>query len=446
MKKYLLVFFVLGIIFRFWIANLVLQPFVFDQTEYHNYALQMLDKGLVSWQSRLYGYPLFLAVIYKIFGIGNFFAVAVIQSIVDCLTAVLIYSIAAKIFKSKKTAWVSYLLYLFNPFTSVFAVLTLSEVWGVFLMAAIIYLLIYFFHRGDASGGPPIRAATNTWSEHEVGVTRGRTPWFLFLALLLGYLPQVRPSLLFYSLTLLGIIVIWIYKSYWKIPPFTALLFILLFFLPFTYNVMGNWVYFRQFSPTTVDNLFVREFYISLYVSGRSPFHAATSDVFPPEVQKVYNEYTVLPQNAAERKAMAQKYLNLGMLKVAENPLDFIFSRIKKFWYVWEKHFIFYYNQPESRLVDSLTYLGNNMLIFVALYGFYNWFRKEAKEKMRWFGYFTIFTVLYISAVHSFSLTEERYSFPGYPLIFLFAGYVVYKLAVKIFLLSRKIGHIEFFQ
>lgn len=407
MRKYFILLFILGVIFRLWFGNLVPQPFVFDQVEYHQMALNILGAvGFIpSLSARLYGYPLLLAIIYKIFGIGNLGAVAIIQALIDCLSGVLIYLTAKKIFKNQVIPVVSYILYLFNPITSVFVVLTLSEVWGIFLMILITYLLILV-------------------------ITDQKKYHFLSLGLLLGYLPQVRPAFLFYSLTLLGIIVIWSYKSY--ILRRSVLIAVLLFILPFTYNIAGNWKYFKQFSPTNVDNLLVREFYISLFVAGRSPFHAARSDDFPKEVQIIYNEYSSLPQNVRERKAMTLKYLNLALTKVTGNPSGFIFSRLSKFLYVWEKHFIFYYYQPENRLADFLTYWGNNLLIFIAVYSFYTWFHTEASRKLRWFGHLTIFTIFYISAVHSFSLAEERYSLPGYPLIFLFAGFGVWNIIRKV--------------
>lgn len=450
----LMVLFTAGVVYRLWIGGLVAQPFVFDQTEYHNFAVQILDKGLVAWQARLYGYPLFLAVIYKIFGIGNFFAVGVIQSIIDCLTAVLIYMTASRLFNkpinnadklldssvaprndiSKKIARVSYLLYLFNPFTAVYAVLTLSEVWGVFLMAGITYLLVIIMYRLPTISQIP--SPERSPYGHLSGGLR-----VAFLALLLGYLPQVRPAFLFYSLTLLGI-VIWVNKSYIQIPspersPFGhlpgVLIAVLLCLLPFTYNILGNWVYFRQLAPTTVDNLFVREFYISLYVSGRSPFHASSPSVFPKEVQAVYNEYSVLPKNSIERKVTAQKYLQLGLAKVFADPMNFVITRFQKFWYVWEKHFIYYYVQPENRSVNFLTYWGNNLLLLLGFSGFITWYKTTREKNYFWFKVFVVFTIFYISAVHSFSLTEERYSLPGYPLVFLFAGYGVWNIIKMIF-------------
>src|SRR3989344_9050889 len=121
MKKYnLLILFALGVVYRLILAKLVPQPFIFDQTEYHQFAVGIINQGLTVWPTRLYGYPLFLAIVYKLFGTGNFLAVTVIQAILDCLTAVIIYKSAEIIFKDKTTAIISYFLYLVNPFTAAF--------------------------------------------------------------------------------------------------------------------------------------------------------------------------------------------------------------------------------------------------------------------------------------------------------------------------------------
>lgn len=365
-------------------------------------------------------------------------AVSVVQSIIDSLTGVLIFKIAGKIFHSQKIAWVSYLLYIFNPFTSVFVTLILSEVWGIFLMTVILYLLILLIENlwGPAThvSQTPLQNRSTSWGSRPVKLCLGPlvrvTPLFVLVALLFGYLPQVRPAFLFYCIAVFIFLTIKIVKDKKDIK--TLIIATLLFILPFIYNVAGNWTYFKQFSLTTVDNLLVREFYISLYVPERSPFHAKDPDVFPPEVQKIYNEYTPVPFNEYGRKLMAQKYLNLGLKKVMENPAEFIFSRVRKLWYVWEKHFLFYYEQPENKPVDFTTYWGNNLLIFLGLTGFISWFRKNRKSHLIWFGWLVIFTIGYISLVHSLSLAEERYSLPGYPFIFLFAGYGMWNLVRRI--------------
>src|SRR3989338_6366502 len=134
---------------------------------------------------------------------------------------------------------------------------------------------------------------------------------------------------------------------------------IILFILPFTYNLAGNYIYFQSHSPMIADNLFVREFYISLFVKGRSPFHALRQDVFPVEVQNLYNEYSDDPKNLQERREMAQKYLKEGILEVKKVPGGFIFSRFAKFFYVWEKHFIYYYYQPANKFLDPIIYWSN---------------------------------------------------------------------------------------
>lgn len=412
MKKFLIVFFIIGIIFRLWIAALIPQPFVFDQAEYRYFALQMLNHGLFAWSARLYGYPLFLAAVYKFFGQDNFAALSVIQAILDSLTAVMVYLAAKKLFKNQKISVISFLLYLFNPFTSVYVILTLSETWAIFLTTLIIYFLVLM-------------------------ITEKKTRLVFILSLLLGYLPQVRPSFIFFSILLYFVLLGWSLKievTGRKIS--TAILCVFLFLLPFTYNILGNWVYFHQFSATTVDNLFVREFYISLYVPGRSPIHAKDPSVFPKEVRTIYGEYSSVPKNSRQRYAMTQKYLKPGLQKAANDPGAFVLSRLAKFWYVWEKHFLFYYTQSENAYTDFLTYWGNNLLLFFGLFGFIIW-QRSVKEKYFWFKIFVVFTVLYISVVHSFSLAEERYSLPGYPLVFLFAGYGVYELANKFFRLCN---------
>ncbi|MBI3380337.1 glycosyltransferase family 39 protein [Candidatus Gottesmanbacteria bacterium] len=408
MSKYLIIFFVLGIIFRLWFTNLVPQPFVFDQTEYQYFAQQMLQKGLFAWSARLYGYPLFLAIIYKLFGLGNFTSVAAVQAILDSTTGILIYLIGRKIFKNKIIAIICCLVYLFNPFTASFISLLLSEILTIFLMSLIAYLFVLFLEK------------KKTWI-------------FLTLVILLGFIPQVRPSFLFYSIILASFLIYTVTRTKmfaWKLNK--SLIFTLFYLIPFIYNVFGNWIYFRQVSPTTVDNLFVRELYISLYLPGRFSIHPKSTDVYPKEVQNLYNEYSSQDQNNSRRAEVTKKYLNLSLQKIVSDPAGFILSRLKKTWYVWEKHFIFLYDQPENSLIDFLTYWGNNLFLLMATLGFICWRKAKSFAKYSLWGWFTLFTIFYISLIHAFSATDERYSLPGYSLIFLFAVYGIWHIIKNI--------------
>lgn len=410
MKSYFLIgFAIAGVLFRLWLTNLVPQPFMFDQTEYERFAMGILKKGLYVETARLYGYPLILAFIYRILASSQAgLALTIFQASLDSLVAILIFLMGKKLFNRELPALIGSVAYLFNPFTSSYVSLFLTEVVATFLVAFIFFLTLLF-------------------------IEKKQYVHLLLLSIVLGFLPQVRPPLILFSMVAAASLVFLAKKI---IPAHQRIkivvTFLILFFLPFVYNIVGNLKYFGQFSPTTVDNLLAREFYISLYVAGRSLFNATDPSVFPPQVQQLYNEYSTYPKNKQERHLMAQKYLNLSLQKVGKNPLNFILSRLSKFWYVWEKHFIFYYVQPENKLVEFFTYWLNNTILAAGSVGFIVWFRqviRGSKWHLKYFAALTFFLFIYISMVYSFSLTEERYSLPGYPMIFLFAGYFLSRAA-----------------
>lgn len=410
MKKYLPLFLILGFIFKLGFAYFIPQPFGWDQSEYDSFTYQIARNGLTVWPSRLYGYPLIMALFYNLFTLRNDYLFDTVypafHAMVDCATAVLVYKIAEELFESKKPAFIAFLFYLFNPFTSAFVGVFMSEVVAVFFAGLIFYLLMRFLKTTNYQ-------------------------YLLPLSFSLGYFPQIKPVFLFFCLILFSLVVYRLLNRNIKRKILPATFSFVLFILPFTYNIIGNWREYNRFSPTLVSNLFVRELYISLYVPERSPFQAADPSVFPPQVQQIYNEYIFAPKNKTERKKMADKYLSLSIAKIKREPIQFVISRLKKLFYVWEKHYLFYYYQPESKVVEAATYRGNILLLVGSAIGFFIWFRKELVEgdkASKWFGSAVLFYLFYISVAHSFSLAEERYSLPGYSLIFLFAGYSVYTL------------------
>lgn len=397
-------FLVSGVFFRLWLASLFPQPFVFDQEEYHRFALGILQKGLYVEQARLYGYPLLVALLYRLFGIGNVAAWQTFQALLDSLTALLVFVLAKRLLRKELIAWLAFLLYLFNPVTSAYTGVLLSEVTGTFLLTALLLLIVFFFQ------------------------TKKRY-WFWLVALFAGYLVQVRPAFLFFSVFVGLISLGWFLtgKISLKRKVWSSVVFLVLFTSSFWYTVVGNLVYFKQLTGATVDNLPVRELYLSLYISGRSPYHVKSGyDVYPPEVMKLYNEYSVLPQNSQERGEMAKKYWLLAQQKIAADPGAFLFSRLGKFWYVWEKHFLFYYQETSNKLRELAVYWGNVFLLLSGWLGMVYWGRKHWRgwdSAQRLLAGIILAVPIYVSLVHAMSLAEERYSLPAYPVIFVFAGY-----------------------
>jgi len=115
-----------------------------DAVGYHNYSLNILENK--EWltnpdfrgNSRPPVYPLFLALIYLIFGKGNFLAVYLVQSLINALSCYLIYRLSLLIIGAKSAIFALiwsgfYLLYIH------FSRLLLRE-------TMIIFLLMIFFN------------------------------------------------------------------------------------------------------------------------------------------------------------------------------------------------------------------------------------------------------------------------------------------------------------
>lgn len=121
---------------------------------------------------------------------------------------------------------------------------------------------------------------------------------------------------------------------------------------------------------------------------------------------------------------MSHTYLTKALEIVKRDPWLFIRQRLGKMFFVWEKHFLFYYQESPNSIRDILVYWGNITLLIFGLSGLIVWSRK--KIMLLSVVYFSF--IAYISFIHSVSLAEDRYSLPGYPLLVLFAGYTLVSL------------------
>ncbi|OGG03868.1 hypothetical protein A2W14_04995 [Candidatus Gottesmanbacteria bacterium RBG_16_37_8] len=405
--KFLIFYFLFfaGIIFRLWFITLYPQPqLIADQYVYNWYADGILKYGIFAVSDRLYGYPLILAVIKIFFG-NNYLAVHLFQAILDTLTAFMIYFMGSQLFKSKIPSYLALITYLFNPFTSAYVGMLSTEITAIFLT-----LLIYILFQQV--------------------LLKGKIFVILLVSLLLGFLPQLRPSFVLFPVIFI-LVLFFLLREKIRISQLLLVFTIpILFILPFIYTAIGNIKYFNQFSFLTVDKLIAREFYFSMLV-GKYPHHTPL-EMLPKKMQEIYYEFTPIPRNKDERKAMADKYINLGLIELKNDLSGQIIRHFKKMYYVWEKNYLFYYTgliKPISRIV----YIGNSILLFLGIYGFIYYWRREAiylqkYKNLKVYLIMIAFLWVYISVIHMISTADERYSLPGYPLMFLFAGYAIYKI------------------
>lgn len=381
----------IGIVFRLFIIIWYPQPFAFDQTEYDRFAMHILHNGVYAQSARLYGYPLIVAIIYALFGVQNFQAVYLFQGVLDGVIAIILYHWAKVLFKQKYIPWMAFVLYIFNPYTSAYAGVLLSEVTGIFFTALLLYLFTLF------------------WLKKKYWV-------FLVFCFIAGFLPQIRPAFLYFSSGLFMLCLYRCWKKSWTIIG------ILLFILPFLYVLWGNIRYFGEWKLTNVDRIFPRELYISIIVPNRlSDDVRLGRTAFPNEVTQLYEKYSTVPKNQQERTAMGHVYFVRSINRIYQNPWLFIRERLNKIFFVWEKHFLLYYKGNPSVFQTMLIYWGNILLLLFGCSGLILW---AVKQKTLLAGVYVSF-IAYISLIHSISLAEERYSLPGYPLLILFGAYAL---------------------
>jgi hypothetical protein len=142
----------------------------FPQTEgdvavYSNLAANLLRHGQLAITDasgllhpsliRLPGYPLFLALCFQIFGVGNALAVAIVQSLLDSITCLLLADLARQLTcelaqrrGQQRTGWSAALLALWIaelcPFTAIYVSATLTEGPTLFCIALACWATLRF--------------------------------------------------------------------------------------------------------------------------------------------------------------------------------------------------------------------------------------------------------------------------------------------------------------
>ena len=394
-----------GFIFRLILITFVPQPLVHDQLQYRDFAIGIANNGLFAQTYRLYGYPILIAPFFLLFGPDAKWSIYIFQIIMDIATGSLVYLTGKKIFKNRAAAFTGFILYQINPFTATYSGLMLTETAAIFFTALIFYLLVSFWKK----------------------LTLVKLS---IITILTGYLVQVRSTNLYFALMILPFI---IYKSMsiidsfrWKAAAIIAGIFF--FFLPFVYNIFGNLKYFNQFSLMTVDNFFVQQLYLSLYVD-RWPLHPTENSSYPYQVGQIYSEFSFAPKDKEERKEMAEKYLKLSLSEIESKPVFYLKRALLKMWYIFDKETLYYFTEPENKTLSVFLLWLNRTILFSAaagLLGFIIRLKKTKSETALIFVSGITLMTGYYALVHVLSVSEQRFSLPLYPYVLMFAGYFFY--------------------
>ncbi|WP_181494269.1 ArnT family glycosyltransferase [Thermosulfuriphilus ammonigenes] len=148
---YFLLLFYLLFSFCIFYLFFINQPLnIVDEQYYNKLALSILERGEFGWRPghltaiRPPLYPVFLALIYKVFGPENYNAVRLIQIFLSLASGWLVYSLAKRIFHEEKVALLATGLFLFYPSLLLFNYLLLTEILFIFLFLLSIWFLLSF--------------------------------------------------------------------------------------------------------------------------------------------------------------------------------------------------------------------------------------------------------------------------------------------------------------
>ncbi|OGG00303.1 hypothetical protein A2Y99_01030 [Candidatus Gottesmanbacteria bacterium RBG_13_37_7] len=441
-----------ALFYKLWFISLAPQPIIYDQNEYISYAKSILEKGLTGVTSRTYGYPLLLSFVFLVWGNDNFQAVFAVQAIIDILSALILFYLALRVFKSQKVAWTALIIQLFNPFTTGYIGVILTEIFSSFLLILSVLIFTNLSNRFKESGGN-IDGKTIIMS--------------VFLGFVVGFNTQARPA--FYNWNLLVIVSVPLILMYHRLPikrlipsismstshvgdtsegipgrsrlnreslgkrerqdPRQTLitLFMLFFFIILGtliasgYQIVSNLKLFNQFSLTTVDSFFARELYDGALLKV-TPLFPNNSWAYPVEMQLMYQEYSVLPKNAHERHEMANKYFNMAVELIKKDPVDYAVSRVKKMWNMWQKPNIFFYYETNFDKHWIYTYFLNLAILGLSFYGLILGILSQnlVIKKMT---VYSLVLLTYMTVAIAFTHAEPRLTIPAYPVLFLFASY-----------------------
>ncbi len=408
----LLAIFILGIIFRLWIASLAPQPFINDQKDYEWFATKILRDPhmLASHTFRTYPTPLLNAIIYRFAGFGNHTAIFFVQAVLDSFVSLMIFYILRRGLKFRNIAWLGAVLYAVNPFTAGYVNVVLSEILSIWTVAATVLSGIFFIRRPT--------------------IFRGA-----LFGLILGVGAETRNAAFFWAIIPLGLL-LWVVpfqKAKWA---FGAVMLGLV--LAVLYPLTANWRDYKVINISTVDDFYAKELFNGAIIKRLPPLAPPLPQATYQMYAEYYSEYWPERQNSAYRKAIAIKYYMKAWNVIAGDPLSYIKTCFGKMWYVWQKEAIYVYVEPGYESHRIYTYMANLFVLAFALTGLLFFpVRKGQKGVIaRWVRWTIIGTILYGTLAFSITHAEYRLTIPFYPLLFISAsagfGWVAH-LVQKIF-------------
>jgi 4-amino-4-deoxy-L-arabinose transferase-like glycosyltransferase len=368
------------------------------------------------------GYPLFLAVVYRLFGSGQL-PVALAQTAMFVAVCLLVYTTGRRI-ASERTAWTAALVTALFPPIPYFGALVMTEVWTTLLFTIAAYLAVRALHEA-------------------------RAVMFALLGVALGLTALSRPVFVLFPMALagVGIVVLPLYRTIRRpgVGQWVVMLaaFALTMLPWFTYNYVtlgqftlspaggiGRGLWEGSWQATWSGRLQNELTHLADDIDDRAELDERVREVarreeLPPEPMLEYvhqwediRRIWVDPVDSAERaraRVIADReYQRVGLENIGRQSAAHIVKRLARGVIIlWAGHIPFRYTDINELppLVIRLCWAIQAVVMAAAVAGIVALLRHRRPAE----AWILAAPILYITAVHLPLLTEARQSLPAMP-------------------------------
>lgn len=365
--------------------------------------------------TRTPGYPIFLALIYSLFG-RNYNAVFIIQIIMSNLTALLVYFIAFKSFVSykKQIASLAYILVLFCPFLWFLAKMLFTETLFTFLVTLSILLITVALERNSY--------------------------WLFFTSgLITGIALLTRPTLSLLPIFLVLLIILaGIKKDKFSSLVKKNIVYITAVMLIWSPWIIRNYIVFKEFIPLTagISGAF---FYM-----GTLPPYRYSTEFFYKEEEKRFDDYLSKAGNTKAIIALDNEYKKDAFKRIKEMPLTYFKYTLQRIPILWLSSFSHYFgletplrelrDELRNKILQKQNFMRELMFILIKLsLIFINILYVSTAVvgivllSKYWRKYYPLLIIpLYFTLIYTvLGRADARYALPAYPIMLIFSAYAL---------------------
>lgn len=388
-QKLLYLILVFGLSLRLFCLFAFPQPIKGDSPAYDKSALSFINgEGLMHAADRVPLYPLFLALVYMVFG-HSYIVVYLAQVIIDIFSAFLIYHISLRVFKDIKTSLLSVLMYAVYPTFVLNTITLLSETLFTFLLCLFVLAIL-------------------------IAITEKRQIYFFISGFMLGLTSLCKPvaQMLF--------LIFMFYIAYLFINNKKQIArFVLLYFIGFAIIlspwIIRNYIGLKTFVPSTTT-IGYHFFFAHARIEDKDFLGDTNYEKFG-EALKMYN---IGNHPAVEGDKIL---FNKTIALIFKHPYRYILMCLNRLIRLWLD--VGYGYQP-SGLAWMVMY-GQILIIFLVVIGivfFKN--RLTTVSAPLWI------LIFYFSLIHSLIHAAYRYIVPVMPYTLQFSAYTVIKFFEKV--------------